>query len=88
VFFQPRQAFGKEAFSPQADDLTAGIQALGNLVIGKAFGGMEDHAGAKHLKIRQRIFGGSGFQFTAFLLAELNGKRTCSRHESRCQEKN
>jgi hypothetical protein len=88
VFFQPRQAFGKEAFPPQADDFPTGIQALGDLVIGKTLGSMEDHAGTQDLKIWQRIFCGSGFQFTAFLLTEFNDERTRSRHEPRCHKPN
>jgi len=52
TFFEPRQALLEETFAPQADDLAASVQAFGDLVIGEAFGGMEDHSGADNLKIR------------------------------------
>jgi hypothetical protein len=56
MLFQTCQTVGKEAFAPQGDDLTAGVQSLGNLVVGHAFGSVEDHSGSLNLEIRQRIF--------------------------------
>jgi hypothetical protein len=49
---QASQAFGEEALAPQADDFAPRIQAPGDFIIGQTFGGMEDHSGAKNLKIR------------------------------------
>jgi hypothetical protein len=52
MLFQTRETVGKEAFAPQRDDFTAGVQSLGNLVVGHAIGRMEDHPGPLNLKIR------------------------------------
>jgi hypothetical protein len=52
MLFQTRKTFDKEAFAPQRDDLTAGVQPLCNLVVGHAIGCMEDHPGSLNLKIR------------------------------------
>jgi len=68
TFLQPGQAFLEKTFAPLANDLATGVQAFSDLVIGQTLGCMEDHFGANHLKIRQRIFSGSGFKFSAFLL--------------------
>jgi hypothetical protein len=46
MLFQTRKTFDKEAFAPQRDDLTAGVQPLCNLVVGHAIGCMEDHPGS------------------------------------------
>ena len=36
----------------RADDLASRIQAFRDLIVGKAFGGMQNHPSADHLKIR------------------------------------
>jgi hypothetical protein len=62
VFFQSSQALGEEALSPHGDDFTASVQSGGNSVVAHAFGGVQDHLGSLHLKIRQRIFAGPAAQ--------------------------
>jgi hypothetical protein len=52
AFFQPRQAFLKEAFPPQADDLPAIIQTLGDFIIRETLACQQNHLGAHDLKIR------------------------------------
>jgi hypothetical protein len=56
VFFQPWEAVSKKALTPKRDHFTAGVQTRRDLVVGHAFGSMEDHLGTLNLKIRQRIF--------------------------------
>jgi hypothetical protein len=56
MFFQPWEAVGKKALAPKRDHLTAGVQTGGDLVVGHAFGCVENHFGTLDLKIRQRIF--------------------------------
>lgn len=51
-FLQPLEAFFEKSLSPHADHLTAGIQTLGDLVIGPALGRKQDHLGPDDLKIR------------------------------------
>src|SRR6266852_2549113 len=34
MLFETGKTVGKEAFAPRGDDLTAGVQSLGNLVVG------------------------------------------------------
>jgi hypothetical protein len=48
----PWESVCKKALTPKRDDLTAGIQTRGDLVVGHAFGGIENHLGALYLKIR------------------------------------
>jgi len=55
-FFQAGEAVGKEALAPKRDHFTAGVEAVGDLVVGHALGGVKDHFGPLDLKIRQRIF--------------------------------
>ena len=86
TFFQSQQAFLKESLSPLANDFTAGVQASSDLVIGPAFGGVEDHSGANDLAIWQRIFGGYCFQFPPLFWAKINDKWTGSRHEPLCPQ--
>jgi hypothetical protein len=50
--FQTCQTFFEESFSPAADDLASGAQALGNLIIGETLLSEEDHFGAGDNKIR------------------------------------
>jgi hypothetical protein len=56
MLFQPGKAIGKKALAPKRDHLTAGIQTRCDVVVGHAFGCVEDHLGSLNLKIRQRIF--------------------------------
>jgi len=55
MFFQPGEAVGKKTLAPKRDHLTAGVQTGGDLVVGHAIGGEEDHLGRLDLKIRKRI---------------------------------
>jgi hypothetical protein len=52
MLFQPGEAVGKKALAPKRDHLTAGIQTRGDLVVGHAFGCVQDHLGPLNLKIR------------------------------------
>jgi hypothetical protein len=52
MLLQTCEAIGKEAFSPEPDQLTAGVQARRDLVVAHSFGCVEDHLGSLHLKIR------------------------------------
>jgi hypothetical protein len=49
--FQACQSFLEEPLSPAADDLTSRTEPLGDLVIGEALLGEEDHPGASDDKI-------------------------------------
>jgi len=66
MFFQTRQSVFEETLAPHADNLTAAVEASGDLIVGTAFGGEQNHLGAEHLKIRQRILGGAAAQFPLF----------------------
>jgi len=48
----------EESFSPQAHHFSPRIQTRCNLIIGKSFGGHQNHLRALYLKIRQRILSG------------------------------
>lgn len=62
----------EEPFTPQADDLAAGVETSGDLVVGQALGGKENHLGADHFEIRQRILGGAAVEFTLFSPGQLD----------------
>ena len=49
--FQTGQSFLEEPFSPAADDLTSRAESVGDLIIGEALLGEEDHLGASNHKI-------------------------------------
>jgi len=51
-FFQPGEAVGKEALAPKRDHFTAGVEAVGDLVVGHTLGGVKDHFGPLDPKIR------------------------------------
>jgi hypothetical protein len=51
-FFQPGEAVGKEAPAPKRDHFTAGVEAVGDLVVGHTLGGVKDHFGPLDPKIR------------------------------------
>ena len=57
-FLETVQAVFEEALAPEADDLAAGVEALGDEAIGEALGGEEHQLGAGNLEIRQGIAGG------------------------------
>jgi len=52
VFFQASEAVGEETLAPKRDDLTASVQTGSDLVVGHAFGSVENHLGTLDLKIR------------------------------------
>jgi hypothetical protein len=52
MFFQSREAVGEKALAPKRDHLTASVQTRSDLVVGHAFGSVEDHLGSLDLKIR------------------------------------
>ena len=57
-----------------------GIQTQGDLIVGQPVGGVEDHPGAHHLEIRQRISCRPVFQFMTFMTAENNFEWAVSWH--------
>lgn len=66
MFLQARQAVCEEALAPHTDDLTPGVESSGDSIVGQTFGGEQDHPGANHLEIWQRILGGAAAQFLLF----------------------
>lgn len=66
MFFQAHQPVFEEALAPHADNLTPGVEASGNSIVRQAFGGKQDHSGADHFKIRQRILGSAAAQLPFF----------------------
>jgi hypothetical protein len=80
VFLQASQSLFKKALTPLADDFAAGVQAAGDLVVGPTVGGMENHFGAEHLKVWQRIFGCSALQFLSFDCRKFDFVWAFSRH--------
>ena len=86
TFLQARQTLLKEAFAPLADDLTPGVQATGDVIVGQSFRRVEDHLGPKDLIIRQRILDHPTFEFGAFLRRELYLERAGSRHMAKMPE--
>lgn len=71
MFLQARQAVFEETLAPHADDLTPGVESSGDSIVGQTFGGEQDHPGANHLEIRQRILGSAAAQFLLFGGREL-----------------
>jgi hypothetical protein len=63
-----------EAFAPLADDFASGSQPSRNDVVGQIFCGHEDDLGAENLKIRQRIFRSSMFEFLFLIWRENDGE--------------
>jgi hypothetical protein len=72
MLFQSSEAVGEEALTPQADHFTAGAQRSSDVLVGHAFGSVEDHLGSLNLKIRQRIFRGTPVQLGLFGRRESN----------------
>jgi len=83
TFLQAGQSLFEEALAPLADDFPASIQTVSDLIVGQTLGRMEDHLGAEHLKIWQRILGGSALEFLPFLSCELDLVWAFSRHMTR-----
>jgi hypothetical protein len=54
--FETRQSFLEKPLAPLTDDLAPRIEACGDLVVSDPAGRHQNHFGAHHLKIRQRIF--------------------------------
>lgn len=50
--FQTCQTSFEEPFSPAADDLASGAEAIGDLIVGEALLGQENHFGASDHEIR------------------------------------
>ena len=67
ALLQALQALLEEPFAPFADDLAAGVEALGDLVVAQAAGSEKHQVGAEHIAIRQRIFSSSCFQDATFI---------------------
>jgi len=59
VLLQARETVFEDTLAPHADDLTPGVESSGDLIVGQTVGGEQDHSGADHLEVRQRILGGS-----------------------------
>jgi hypothetical protein len=66
MLFQSCETVREEALAPERDHFTASVQTRGNLVVGHAFGCVEDHLGSLNLKIWQRIFSSSPAQLGSF----------------------
>jgi hypothetical protein len=69
-----------------ADDFPAGIQATSDVVVGEALSRVEDHLGAEHLIIRQRIFDCPAFEFPPLLRREFDLEWADSRHMASMEE--
>ena len=70
ALLQALQALLEEPFAPFADDLAAGVEALGDLVVAQAAGSEKHQVGAEHIAIRQRIFSSSCFQDATFITTQ------------------
>jgi hypothetical protein len=56
MFFQSCETISEKTLAPKGDYFAARIQTRSDLIVGHAFGRVEDHLGPLDLKIRQRIF--------------------------------
>src|SRR6266511_123107 len=72
AFLQAGQALRVEAVAPLGNDLAAGVQPGGGLVVGKASRGHEDDLGADDLSIWQCIAPRLCLQDLVLLLAEFD----------------
>ena len=68
----------EEAIALLADELAAGVESLGNLVVAQATSSQEDHMSPEHIPIRQGISTRPGPERLAFLGAKPDLKRTRS----------
>jgi hypothetical protein len=73
----------EEALAPEADDIAPDGEGGGDVVIGMALGGQEDHVGPHHLKVRQRIGAHPAFQDLSLVSREGDDIGTVSRHAVR-----
>src|SRR5437870_3716581 len=80
AFVQARQSIREEALAPLAHDLTARIQASGDLVVVQALGGHQDHSGANDFEIRQRISSRPAVQLFGLHGRQLNREWAVSWH--------
>jgi len=79
-FFQARQSFQEESFSPEADHVAADGESGGDLVILLALGGQENNFRPDHLKVWQRILPRPALQDGPLLWSEINNELAFSRH--------
>jgi hypothetical protein len=70
----------EEALAPQTHDIATDREHGGDLVVGVTFGGKQDHLGAKHLEIRQRILTRADFQYLPFMPRETDREGAMSWH--------
>lgn len=71
-FLKASEALFEETLPPHADNLAPGVEPGGNLIVGQALGGKQDHSGADDFKIRQRIPGSAAAQLALFGSGELD----------------
>jgi hypothetical protein len=79
-FLEAREALFKETLPPFANDLSRGIESVGDLIVGEAGSGIEDDLGPDNISIRRRISAGLGFESHSVLGSEGDGEWTCSWH--------
>ena len=85
LFVQAGQTLGEEPLPPFADDLALEAETRGNDVVPKTVSGHEDDLGPNDVSVRRRILGRPLLEGRSFVPSERNGKRTASRHVSRCR---
>jgi len=73
----------KEALAPQAHDIAPYRERGGDLLIGATLGGEQDHLGAEHFKIWQRILARPVFQHGPLMSGEPDRKGTVPGHARR-----
>ena len=79
-FFQARQSLLEEALAPLADHLAPGVQPRGDLVVGHAARGHQNHLGPNNLEVRRRISGGAAIQLLGLFHRQLDMKRALPWH--------
>ena len=79
-FLQTRQTSLEEAPTPLTHDVTSDIEPGGDLVVAESFGGKENHLGAHHIKIWQRIFPGPLGENPSFLGTQRDVEWAPPRH--------
>jgi hypothetical protein len=70
----------EEALAPQADHIASDRERGGDRVVAVSIGGEEDHLGAQHFEIWQRIFADAALQNPTFGSRQANRKGTVSGH--------
>ena len=71
---QSRETLFEKALAPLADHLAAGLEDLGDLVIGEALSGEKDHLGTDNLEVRRRIPGSHLAEMMGFRLGQDNSE--------------